>query len=191
MKVIIYDNDGKVINSITYEGVKPTKIIAELMGHDVCHSILNSIENKTEIVKQGRGKKSAVGVIIYCTKTKKFLFPFRSGKVLDGKTWGVWGGHVDCGENFQNAAVRELEEETGILITSDCLEFLCHKTNRHFEYCVFLLKVKEEFKPTINWETELSEWLSFDQFPFKRLSLGLKRVFESVKCMDMFRELSE
>jgi len=140
-------------------------------------------------------KKAASGVMIFCTKTKRFLFPFRSDKVWDPSTWGVWGGHKEPGENFKNAAARELQEETGIEIDPDHLELLFHNSKRLFivlfEYSVFLLEVEEEFEPDINWETDHSIWLSFDMFPQDNLSVGLKRVYESIKCMEKFRELSK
>lgn len=34
--------------------------------------------------------------------------------VIDPERWGLVGGHVDAGEDFEAAAYRELEEETGI-----------------------------------------------------------------------------
>jgi len=160
-------------------------------------------------------KKRAAGIMVFCPKTKRFLFPFRSDKVLDGQKWGVWGGHVElCDtfqymdpdfavdvvssnikieryENFQKAAVRELEEETGLPTSSDNLEFLLHNSNSSFEYCVFLLKVKEEFEPDINWETDHTMWLRFEQFPSDSLSLGLRRIYESGKTMEVLKELSE
>lgn len=34
--------------------------------------------------------------------------------VIDPERWGLVGGHVDPGEDFEAAAYRELEEETGI-----------------------------------------------------------------------------
>jgi 8-oxo-dGTP diphosphatase len=34
--------------------------------------------------------------------------------VIDPERWGLVGGHVDPGEEFEAAAYRELEEETGI-----------------------------------------------------------------------------
>lgn len=33
---------------------------------------------------------------------------------IDPETWGLAGGHVDPGEDFEHAAHRELEEETGV-----------------------------------------------------------------------------
>ena len=35
----------------------------------------------------------------------------------DALRWGLVGGHVEQGENFATAAVRELEEETGLTLT--------------------------------------------------------------------------
>lgn len=34
--------------------------------------------------------------------------------VIDPEKWGLVGGHVDDGEDFETAAYRELEEETGV-----------------------------------------------------------------------------
>jgi 8-oxo-dGTP pyrophosphatase MutT (NUDIX family) len=37
--------------------------------------------------------------------------------VIDPEKWGLPGGHVEDGEEFEPAAYRELEEETGIRLT--------------------------------------------------------------------------
>ncbi len=37
--------------------------------------------------------------------------------VIDPERWGLVGGHVERGEEFEAAAYRELEEETGIRLT--------------------------------------------------------------------------
>lgn len=38
--------------------------------------------------------------------------------VIDPEKWGLVGGHIDEGEDFEPGAYRELEEETGIRLTS-------------------------------------------------------------------------
>ncbi|WP_417269630.1 NUDIX hydrolase [Celeribacter sp.] len=39
----------------------------------------------------------------------------------DAGTWGFAGGHVEFGESFAEAAVRELTEETGVIATANQL----------------------------------------------------------------------
>ena len=38
--------------------------------------------------------------------------------LIDPERWGFVGGHVDEGESYEHAAYRELEEETGLRLTS-------------------------------------------------------------------------
>ena len=42
--------------------------------------------------------------------------------LIDPEKWGLAGGHVDPGEDFEAAAYRELEEETGVRLTPGELE---------------------------------------------------------------------
>ncbi len=41
---------------------------------------------------------------------------------IDPEKWGLSGGHVEPGEDFETAAYRELEEETGLLLAPGALE---------------------------------------------------------------------
>jgi len=41
---------------------------------------------------------------------------------IDPETWGLAGGHVESGEDFETAAYRELEEETGVRLAPGDLE---------------------------------------------------------------------
>ena len=41
---------------------------------------------------------------------------------IDPETWGLAGGHVEPGEDFEPAAYRELEEETGVRLEPGTLE---------------------------------------------------------------------
>jgi 8-oxo-dGTP pyrophosphatase MutT (NUDIX family) len=50
-----------------------------------------------------------VGVIVQ--KDDKILVGMRT----DGKGWGMPGGHVDGRETIRQAAIRELEEESGLI----------------------------------------------------------------------------
>jgi len=41
--------------------------------------------------------------------------------LIDPEKWGLPGGHVDEGEDYEPAAYRELEEETGVRLASGTL----------------------------------------------------------------------
>jgi 8-oxo-dGTP pyrophosphatase MutT (NUDIX family) len=41
--------------------------------------------------------------------------------VIDPEKWGLVGGHVEAGEAYEQAAYRELEEETGIALAAGTL----------------------------------------------------------------------
>lgn len=43
---------------------------------------------------------------------------------IDPEKWGLAGGHLDPGEDFEPAAFRELEEETGVRLEPGALELL-------------------------------------------------------------------
>jgi 8-oxo-dGTP pyrophosphatase MutT (NUDIX family) len=43
---------------------------------------------------------------------------------IDPETWGLAGGHVELGEDFEAAAHRELEEETGVRLAPGTLRLL-------------------------------------------------------------------
>jgi 8-oxo-dGTP diphosphatase len=58
-----------------------------------------------------------VGVNAIVVRNNKILLGKRKNVVGDGK-WGLPGGHMEHNESIQDAAARELMEETGMTATS-------------------------------------------------------------------------
>lgn len=56
-----------------------------------------------------------VGVGVFIIKDGKILFGKRKNAHGDG-TWSLPGGHLEFNEEVEDCAVREVQEETGILI---------------------------------------------------------------------------
>jgi 8-oxo-dGTP pyrophosphatase MutT (NUDIX family) len=54
--------------------------------------------------------------------------------VIDPEKWGLVGGHVEDGEEFEPAAYRELEEETGIALAPGTLRLFREAEVWHAAY---------------------------------------------------------
>lgn len=61
--------------------------------------------------------------------------------VIDPETWGMPGGHVEDGEGFEEAAYRELEEETGLRLAPGELQFWREIPTEHASYGVGSMQV--------------------------------------------------
>src|SRR3989344_7581127 len=57
----------------------------------------------------------------YVNYNGKLLFLLRHPSKIEGDTWCVPGGKVDKGETLVSAAVRELQEESGIVAQENLL----------------------------------------------------------------------
>ena len=58
-----------------------------------------------------------VGVGVFVFKDGRFAMIRRKGSHGEG-TWSIPGGHLEYGESFEQTAVREVQEETGLTITN-------------------------------------------------------------------------
>ena len=105
------------------------------------------------------------GCVIVAENTGRICMPKRSKSVMEPGTWGTWGGAVDPNESPRDAALREVKEEAGYdgeLLLSQ-LHIYKHETG--FKYYTFLARVREEFTPTLDWETEEHRWCLLESIP--------------------------
>ena len=68
-------------------------------------------------------RKSGVGIVVV-TKDKKILLHKEYRYPIQDYSWEIQGGGIDEGETLEEAAVRELEEETGIKVEESELQNL-------------------------------------------------------------------
>ena len=114
--------------------------------------------------------KVGVGVLIYNNKNE-VLLGLRKSKHGEG-TWCPPGGHLEYGESFEEAGVRETAEETGLILNRQDLS-VCGVTNDFFKesgkhYVTAILKALNfSGKPVVKEPDKCAEWHWFpkDELP--------------------------
>lgn len=80
-------------------------------------------------------KRPKVGIVAVILRETRVLLGLRKGKHADG-TWGFPGGHLEGGESFECCAIRETEEETGIILPAvkfwTVVNTIFHAEKRHY-----------------------------------------------------------
>jgi 8-oxo-dGTP diphosphatase len=110
-----------------------------------------------------------VGIGVFVWKNGKFLMGRRSNAHGDG-TWSVPGGHLEFGESFEDAARREVAEETGLTIRNVRFGAV---TNDYFEdeekhyVTVWMVSGHHGGRPAVLEPDKFTElaWFDFDTLP--------------------------
>lgn len=125
----------------------------------------NAEDHKQALADTGFWGKKGAGCIVMARDTGRFLIAHRSKHVQEPNTWGTWGGAIDSSEDPQEAAMRELIEETGF-DGSVLAEFpLMVFRKGSFAYHNYLFIVDEEYTPELDWENQGYRWCSWGQWP--------------------------
>ena len=91
-------------------------------------------------------------------------------EILYPNMWNFLGGAVEEGETHQVAAIRELEEETGIKINQQSLELIwVYDHDGVVDDHIFIVKLQKKDQPKI-LEGKDIRWISL--FELKNLALG-------------------
>ncbi len=140
----------------------------------ICHSFLFAEKGWIEItIRKEREaimlKRPQVGIGVLITKDDQVLLMKRKSAHGDG-TWSTAGGHLKYRESPEECAIRETQEELGVLMTE--VTFLAI-TNDVFDtpekhyVTIWLAGRYVSGTPTINAAHEMSElsWFSWNALP--------------------------
>lgn len=124
-------------------------------------------------------KKVGVGVGVMILKEGKILLgqrhhdPAKADSEMGGEaTWTMPGGKLEFGESFEEAAIREVKEETSLDVQKENLTLISLANDQangaHFVTMGFLCE-KFEGEPVVTEPDEIVEWRWFplDNLPAK------------------------
>lgn len=108
-------------------------------------------------------EKFNVGVNVFVLRDDKLLLGQRKNVYGEG-SWGLPGGHLELKENMEEAAQRELKEETGLEATE--FEFVNIvndiRQDEHYIQVGFLAKDAMDDEPRLMEPDKCCEWKWFD-----------------------------
>ncbi len=147
----------------------------------------------TFLVENKEKKKVGVGFGVFVLRDGKVLLgqrhsdPTKADSELHGEgTWTMPGGKLEFGESFEDGAVRELAEETGIMITTNDVRVVSLANDRvpdaHF-VTIGLLCEDSVGEPKVMEPDEITrwQWFSLDDLP-SPLFFPSKEVIENYQA---------
>jgi len=131
-----------------------------------------------------KAQKCILTNIILIYKDDEILVIDRKKKDWPGLTFP--GGHIEPNENFNDSAIREVKEETGLIIKKPVLcgieEF---KTDKEDRYLMFYYKTNN-FKGKLKSSDEGEVfWIKRNELKNHKLSLDLKRIMKIMESDEL------
>jgi 8-oxo-dGTP pyrophosphatase MutT (NUDIX family) len=118
---------------------------------------------------ESRTIKRASVAFIMATDTRRFLAQCRASKYeIDMRSkWGLFGGEAEDHDTPEQALVREVEEETGLLIKNESylVKIAEQETPAGSLSSLFLVCVQHEFAPILCDESAGYKWTTLDDWP--------------------------
>jgi mutator protein MutT len=109
----------------------------------------------------------SVAKVLIVDEQNRYLMMWRSDHPHFGEDPDLPGGTIEAGESPSLAAVREVEEEAGIIIQeSDLILLYDGKEFSHHEneYSLYMVKMNPSPEIKLSWEHSKYEWLSRKAF---------------------------
>ncbi|KAG0301420.1 Nudix hydrolase 15, mitochondrial [Dissophora globulifera] len=145
-------------------------------------------------------KAVQVGVGVFIMHQRKVLIGQRIGSHGAG-TWQLAGGHLEFGETFEECAIREAQEETGLDLDPKSAKFVTANNNimpdidRHYVTVFVSANVTGPSHPKImeptkcaGWEWVSQEQLLNDNGPYRPLFSPFAKVVKECDLNSLFSQ---
>jgi hypothetical protein len=168
----------------------PKENIYNMNLDDINKILKEAGEGKYALTEPGTkywGKRGA-GILIFCSKTKRFLLLKRSVYVNEPGTWNLISGSVEDKESPYIAALRELKEETkakNIILRKTPINIF---KDGSFSFYSYLGIVEEEFTPVLDWENSSYIWIKKEDFNSLNLHFGIKNLMKKTNIDSYIKE---
>lgn len=125
-------------------------------------------------------ESAACSALIWSREDHKILLLLRSESSSEPMTWCLPGGHLEAGEDWDQALHRELHEEIGIGLDDRPKSLLCTSSTvtPGFQHRAYAICVDKTFRPRLNWEHADFAWRPLDELP-DNLSWGLSMLLHN------------
>jgi len=136
-------------------------------------------------------KKIGIGFGVMILKDNKVLLgkrhgdPDKADSELHGEnTWTMPGGKLEYGESFEEGAIREVNEETGMILKSSQIICVNNDKNEHAHFVTLgLFSDNFEGEPKVMEPDEITEWQWFDLD-----DLPSSMFFPSAKILENYKQ---
>lgn len=147
-----------------------------------------------ELIKNHlRSIRPSVGIGVYVIKDGKFLIGERIG-AHGANTWCAPGGHLEYGESWEDCAVREVAEETGLKIKSTRFLGLTNDIFSEGKHYITISLAADwvSGEPTITEPDKCLgwRWVDLNSLP-KNQFLSLEQILASEFCVNLESELDK
>ena len=110
-----------------------------------------------------RTENAELTVVCLIQDENKILLQNRVKEDWKGSTFP--GGHVEAGESFVDAVIREMKEETGLTVTNPKLVGIKQFPINNGRYIVLLFKATEFTGNVTSSDEGDMEWIDIDELP--------------------------
>ena len=135
----------------------------------------NNNYSRSKTISKIRNKRSG-GIIVDYSLNKVLLVLNRESVVNNNAKWGLPKGHLKIGEKYEQCAIREIEEETGLKVNINPHKF--KKINDTIYFIISMDSKKHLPNPKDKKEILSAKWIDLDVINCMSCNRGLRRFYQ-------------